>query len=189
MSENNDSSTIFPIISNFSNNTQTDEIVFFLQTYYLPFIIIAGSVGNILSVLVFFKTKLKKLSSSYYLAALAISDTGFLIVVMFNWLSNLEVQLYNKPGWCQLFQFLTALFIFLSVWFVVAFTVERFIAVMYPLKRQTMCTIKRAKLVLSVLSIFGVVFCSPVLVFSSVVWNDNKNMYQCDLLIEYKVRF
>lgn len=170
------------------NSTQSVEIVFIIQMYYVPFIIVTGSIGNILSVIVFSKTKLRKLSSSYYLSALAVSDTGFLIVLLFNWLSGLELQLYNKPVWCQFFQFSSALFIFLSVWFVVAFTVERFIAVMYPLKRQTMCTIRRAKIVLSALSVCGIIFCSPVLVFSSVIFDDNKKMQQCDLLPEYKVR-
>lgn len=182
-------SSIFVLHENSLNSTQSVEIVLIIQMYYVPFIIVTGSIGNILSVIVFSKTNLKKFSSSYYLSALAASDTGFLTVLMFNWLSGLEVQLFNKPIWCQFFQFASALFIFLSVWFVVAFTVERFIAVMYPLKRQTMCTITRAKTVLSALFVSGLVFCSPVLVFSSVIWDDNKKMHQCDLLPEYKVRF
>lgn len=186
-SENNTDSGISGSHGNSANILQTEKIILMIQMYYVPFIIVSGSIGNILSVIVFSKTKLKKLSSSYYLAALAVSDTGFLIVLMFNWLSGRGVQLYNKPMWCQFFQFSSALFIFLSVWFVVAFTVERFIAVMYPLKRQTMCTIRRAKIVLSALSICGLIFCSPVLIFSSVVWDQNQLMFQCDLLPEHKV--
>lgn len=50
----------------------------FLSLYFIPVITVFGTVGNILSVMVFLRTKLKKLSSSYYLAALAIFDTGYL---------------------------------------------------------------------------------------------------------------
>ncbi|KAG8326321.1 G-protein coupled receptor activity protein [Homalodisca vitripennis] len=59
---------------------------------------------------------------------------------------------------------------FLSVWFVVAFTVERFIAVRYPLKRPSMCTVTRAKMVLSVLTLFTLSMCSPYLFISAPQW-------------------
>uniref|UniRef100_A0A1B0DBP0 G-protein coupled receptors family 1 profile domain-containing protein n=2 Tax=Phlebotomus papatasi TaxID=29031 RepID=A0A1B0DBP0_PHLPP len=51
----------------------------FLITYYTPILVFTGSIGNMLSILVFCKTKLRKLSSSYYLAALGVSDTLFLV--------------------------------------------------------------------------------------------------------------
>lgn len=59
----------------------------FLTYYYTPGMIAVGSLGNILSVIVFLNTKLKKLSSSYYLAAMCISDTGFLWSSLFPWLN------------------------------------------------------------------------------------------------------
>lgn len=53
-------------------------VAIFLSIYFTPAITVVGTIGNILSVVVFMRTKLKKLSSSYYLAFLAIFDTGFL---------------------------------------------------------------------------------------------------------------
>lgn len=53
-------------------------IAIFLSIYFTPAITVVGTIGNMLSVVVFMRTKLKKLSSSYYLAFLAIFDTGFL---------------------------------------------------------------------------------------------------------------
>lgn len=73
-----------------------------IQLYYTPVLVILGCVGNTLSVFVFFGTKLKKLSSSYYLAALAFSDTGFLIAQFITWLNMVNVPLFKKPGFCQL---------------------------------------------------------------------------------------
>ncbi|XP_055378796.1 thyrotropin-releasing hormone receptor [Condylostylus longicornis] len=158
----------------------------FLSCYYTPILVFSGSIGNILSVFVFFKTKLKKLSSSYYLSALAISDTCFLIGLFIQWLNFIDIYLYNREILCQFFTFFSSLCSFLSVWFVVAFTVERFIAVMYPLKRQTMCTVKRAKIVLFGLTMLGTLHCLPFIYFASPRLDTTTNSTICDIRLELK---
>ena len=158
-----------------------------LTCYYTPILVFTGSIGNILSVFVFFKTKLRKLSSSYYLAALGISDTLFLFAIFISWLSFVNFHLYNRNIVCQFFNYLTGLCSFLSVWFVVAFTVERFIAVLYPLKRQTMCTVRRAKIVLTCLTLLGAIHSAPLILFSTPLYSDKLNMTICDVREEYKV--
>ena len=57
--------------------------------YYVALIVVVGIVGNTLSFLVFTQTHLKLRSSSYYLAALAVSDLGYLVIVFMIWLQNL----------------------------------------------------------------------------------------------------
>ncbi|KAK9499344.1 hypothetical protein O3M35_002395 [Rhynocoris fuscipes] len=141
-------------------------IVHTFQLYYTPILVLFGSLGNCLSVIVFFSTKLKKLSSSYYLSALAISDTGVLFFTFTSWLSLFEVSLFNKHGLCQLSVYLMQVCSFLSVWFIVAFTVERFIAVRYPLKRPSMCTVSRAKIVLIGLSLLALLGNTPYIFLS-----------------------
>ncbi|KAI5734695.1 hypothetical protein M8J77_009567 [Diaphorina citri] len=78
-----------------------------LQLYYTPLLVGLGSIGNILSVFVFFGTKLRKLSSSYYLSALASSDTGFLVTLFGVWLNLIDVPWFNKDGFCQISIYLT----------------------------------------------------------------------------------
>lgn len=78
------------------------DILQLIQLYYMPVLVILGCVGNTLSVLVFFGTKLKKLSSSYYLAALAFSDTGFLVAQFITWLNLVNVPLFKKSGFCEM---------------------------------------------------------------------------------------
>lgn len=182
--------------ANLTNNTDDqspewilEKIVDFMSFYYIPALVLTGSIGNILSVLVFFRTKLKKLSSSHYLAALGISDTCFLLLVLVNWLNVVGISLSNQYIVCEVYIYLSGVCSFLSVWFVVAFTVERFIAVLYPLKRQTMCTVRRAKTVLCGLTILGALHSSPLLVFFSVVYSDRINSTLCDMKSEYKVRY
>lgn len=165
----------------------SERIIDSFMFYYTPIIVLAGSIGNILSVLVFFKTKLRKLSSSYYLAALGVSDTCFLLTSFCNWFNFVAYNLYNQDVFCQFFTYLSYLSNFLSVWYVVAFTVERFIAVLYPLKRQTMCTVRRAKIVLCGLTVVGSVINFPTIIYSNVIYSEQQNSTACGLKDEHKV--
>ncbi|XP_055627369.1 growth hormone secretagogue receptor type 1-like [Toxorhynchites rutilus septentrionalis] len=162
------------------------ELLSVIHFYYIPALVLFGSIGNILSVLVFFKTKLKKLSSSYYLAALGLSDTCYLFGLFVPWLNLIDIKIYTLEVYCQFFTFFSNLCSFLSVWFVVAFTVERFIAVLYPLKRQTMCTVRRAKIVISALTLIGVFISLPVIFFASPQYSPAVNETICDMPEKYK---
>ena len=81
----------------------------FLNVYYLAVIILFGMVGNLLSFLVFTQTHLKLRSSSYYLAALAVSDFGFLVTLLVVWLNHFGVDLFNRPGFCQALVYLSSI--------------------------------------------------------------------------------
>lgn len=78
-----------------------------VQRYYTPALVGFGTLGNCLSVVVFFSTKLRKLSSSYYLSALAISDTGYLFCTFFSWLNLVDIDVFNRPGFCEFSVYLT----------------------------------------------------------------------------------
>lgn len=180
--------------SNNRNKSESDlgiEIAYFigdfLTHYYTPALVLIGTTGNILSVIVFFKTKLRKLSSSYYLAALGISDTCFLLGAFVSWLNYYNINIYNRNYYCQFFTYVSGLCSFLSVWFVVAFTVERFIAVLYPLKRQTICTVKRACTVLVVLFVLGCLINIPCLIYAAPQFSMYLNEFVCDVREDYKV--
>jgi len=67
-------------------------VVTALDRYLTPIIVAVGVVGNVVSFLVFTATYLRRMSSSVYLAALAIVDTVFLIVLFFTWLTSFDVQ-------------------------------------------------------------------------------------------------
>ena len=128
-----------------------------LDMFMVPILITIGVIGNTLSFVTFIFSNLKSLSSSVYLAALAIADIGFLLCVLASWITNFNVNLYHQPGWCQAFVYLTYVFSFLSVWYVVGFTVERYIAVRFPFKRGDMCTVRRARIVVVSLALFAIV--------------------------------
>lgn len=155
-----------------------------------PAIIVTGCLGNLLAVLVFRFTTLCKQSSSYYLAALCISDTGFLVLNAIEYLSTHQyINIYHQPIACETLNYLSGVFSFLSVWFVVAFTAERYVAVLHPLRRPDWCTVRRAKLMLAVCTLLGMVLNTPLLYFSDLVPNDQWNRTVCELFEHKKVLF
>lgn len=119
--------------------------------YYPPLIVFLGIVGNLLSLAVFRYTKLRQLSTSCYLTALSLSDTGCLLPYLATWLEIVGVSVYNRAVSCQLLTYLFYVCGFMSPWFVVAFTVERFVATCYPLRRAAICTVSRAQAIVLVL--------------------------------------
>ncbi|XP_033349345.1 thyrotropin-releasing hormone receptor-like [Bombus vosnesenskii] len=156
----------------------------FFHQYYIPSIILLGLVGNLLSCVVFLNTHLRIRSSSYYLAALATADFGFLVTLLFVWLNNtLGWKVFNKEGWCETLVYVSAVCSSLSVWLIVAFTVERFIAVQYPLHRPHICTIARAKTIVLVLVILALASHSYSFVTAGVINRDGEDY--CDLKVEY----
>ena len=141
-----------------SANIQTLAIVVrMLGKYYVPALIILGMIGNILSLLVFLITYLSRLSLSVYLTALAISDLGFLTALGLIWLEYIGHPLFHSTGWCQLTVYTGYVTSFLSVWYVVSFTVERYIAICHALHRPEMCTTSRARYVVCGLTALGLV--------------------------------
>lgn len=134
--------------------------IHYIDLYVIPLVALVGVVGNVLSFTVFICTFMRRLSSSIYLAALACADLGFLICVLVSWASHTGLNLYVQDGWCQTFMYLTYVSSFLSVWYVVSFTTERYIAVHFPLRRQGLCTTKRAKIIVSSLALFSLILYS-----------------------------
>lgn len=153
-----------------------------IQLYAVPLLVLLGTVGNLLSLAVFRCTKLRRLSTSYYLTALALSDTTFLICIFVVWLENVKVHIYTQPYLCQFVTYTIHVCCFLSPWLVVTFTVERYVATCYPLRRASVCTVSRAKIVVAVLTFIGSAFYSYTIVMAGIY----PDMSFCGLLPGYE---
>lgn len=132
--------------------SQIGNIVRILQVYFTPVIAGLGMVGNIISFIVFVATSLRKLPSSTYLAALAFSDTGFLGALLITWMPNVNIQMVNTNGWCQVIVYITYCCSFTSVWYVVLFMFERYIVVCHPLKAPRICTKTRSGVAVAIVA-------------------------------------
>lgn len=157
-----------------------------INSYYLPSMIFGGLVGNLLSCIVFLNTHLKMRSSSYYLAALACADFGFLASLFLVWLNGtLEIPVFNIEGYCQCVVYVSSVCSFLSVWLIAAFTVERFIAVQYPLHRPHLCTVSRAKAIVFYLVCISLAVHTYVFVTSGIIKLEDGSEV-CEMLEGYR---
>ncbi|ESO85288.1 hypothetical protein LOTGIDRAFT_130696 [Lottia gigantea] len=120
----------------------------YFYSYFTPVILMIGLTGNLLSLRVFLSKNMRKLSASTYLAALSTSDILALIFyVLVDWLKrglpalnpDLQVTFLETNVTCQAFLYLSYLSRFLSAWFIVSFTAERYIGVCLPLQRKNIC--------------------------------------------------
>ncbi|CAH1800930.1 unnamed protein product [Owenia fusiformis] len=132
-----------------------------LWKYMSPVIIVLGVIGNILSFLVTTFTSMKQANMSIYLSALAVSDTGALIIGLGHpWLSVLfNFDIRKTHEWaCKIHVFFTYLFIDLSAWMLVSVTIDRVIFVYLPLRARSICTRRNAIIVINlvVLIIIGI---------------------------------
>ena len=121
----------------------------YLKAVCVPFFFVVGLFGNILSFLVMSQPVYKSKSYSYYLRALAIFDSLTLfttLVVQYNdLLFDLKLLprgfLYGHTAFtCKICEFMRHVIYVMSSWLIMCFTVDRLIAVCYPLQRGRLCT-------------------------------------------------
>jgi len=128
--------------------TDHDALTFNLFIYVLPLMIVVGSVANFLVFLVMRRPKMRHQTTGFYMAILAIADELALLCGCLNkwlWEFNKVTILHMSPAACKIFSSIFYTTMDFSVWMVVIMTVERFIAVTFPLKAAYFCTIKKAK--------------------------------------------
>ena len=128
-----------------------------MRIYYTPSVIVFGAFGNIIVWIMLLYTKLRYLSCTHYLTSVIVVNILHLLALLVQWLTLFGIDLYNTVGFCQFVSFINSLCVFLSVWLVVAFAVDRYIASAHTLHAAQMCTTIRAKLVIIGIVLLGFV--------------------------------
>ena len=146
-----------------------ERIIHMLNLFGIPSIIVIGIIGNTLSIVTLSCSYLRHQSSTVYLAFLSTVDTGFLVSLTFVWLRYLNVHSFVRTGWCRFVIYTMYVYSFLSVWTVVSFTFERYVVVYHPLRKNSLCTRRRARMVVSSLVVLAVVLYSFSLWTSGVL--------------------
>ncbi|XP_060071610.1 growth hormone secretagogue receptor type 1-like [Ylistrum balloti] len=119
----------------------------YLLLYVPPVMIFIGTIGNILSFVVF-RAYSGKVSTYTYLGALAMMDLLVIYIGLLRlWIAQLSsFDIKDQTNWtCKLVAFLGYVCSDSSVWLIVAVTVERYIAVCYPLQASNLCRLKKAR--------------------------------------------
>lgn len=147
----------------------------------LPITFCIGYPLNWILFYVFSRSKLKMTSSSRYMAAIAFVDN---IVIFTSSVSNLSFY-YNVPvfriyGACQFVYFFNFVGTFLSIWYVTALVIDKFIGLYWPVKRSEYCTEYRAKCVTILFAIFSVVL------YHHLLWTiENTQLYGIYICLPY----
>src|SRR6218665_568013 len=201
MSSSNNSSSVNHSFFDASchGTTHEDDGTFLsLRIYFFSSLlfVFVGLVGNTLSMLVFTSKDMLTVSSNAYLLLLAASDSLYLISVFFTktltimrcwFFVKSEADIVNRSHFvCVLLQYLSDLFSDYSTCLILAFTIERSVAVFLPIKFKELCTVWRARVACA--SIFVVVasFIAPYHIFSIGVYPG----YQiCAILEEHEAIF
>ncbi|XP_020803885.1 uncharacterized protein LOC110180537 [Drosophila serrata] len=138
------------------SEADTAEVRHVVQRILVPCVFVIGLLGNSVSIYVLTRKRMR-CTTNIYLTALAITDIAYLTFQLILSLQHYDYVKYH----CEIYWQLYGIFVWLcdssgyiSIYIAVCFTIERFIAIRYPLKRQTFCTESLAKKVIAAVSLF-----------------------------------
>ena len=149
--------------SNLTNNTTTETDVLTqgdvwryyqlsasLLSWIPPFILLFGVPGNVVAAVVMSRRRMRRTPSALYLIAVAVADNVVLLIGLApRWVLYLiHERLSSQDVWFYRWR----KYVYhssgdVSVWLLTAFTVDRFIAVCFPLRVRSLCTHKRIRTV------------------------------------------
>lgn len=141
-----------------TNHSETLLIVERLTTKITLFLTIIGLIGNACTVIVLNRQSMRKWRSSMLLSALAAADFLYLAIIF---LSIIDTSTGNIIGFhrslilCQTTVYITHICSFLSASFTLSFTVQRFVAVLFPLHANTIISNRSSLINILVLSFVG----------------------------------
>lgn len=135
-------------------------VVYFFANYFVYITSIPGLITNPLTIYLSAKIR-PQTTCELYMMFLGITD--LMVVVMrithrftYQWFPNVVTG-----PWCKIIYFLTNLNYIYSNWIVVSWTIERCIAVVFPLKLNIWCNVKRIKFFLFILFVVCILFSIP----------------------------
>ncbi|XP_013404405.1 thyrotropin-releasing hormone receptor [Lingula anatina] len=121
-------------------------IIFQIIVLYIPpFILVGGITGNILAFIVTFKKRHKHITAYFFISVMAILDTVMLLFfqstywLFFNFFSD-----SNTDALCKGMTLCEKIVADCSIFTTLVMTTDRFVAIKYPLKAKTFCTVSRS---------------------------------------------
>ena len=148
-----------------------------------PIWYVIGLFGNPVSASVWLSRKMRKTNSSaVYFGSVAIVQTIFLLIHI---VIELElawgVNTYHRRFLCEFVNFVFISLQYLVPMLILAFTVERYIAVCHPFVKEKYCTVTRAKIVICCMAVVAVATGS----LQIYIWSYS-DMYGCTTIASMK---
>ncbi|KAM3910908.1 type-2 angiotensin II receptor [Leptodactylus fuscus] len=165
-------------LSSCGNNTIPNYQLDLLPAFY-SFIFIFGFIGNSLVISVLCSQGDMKTVASIYILNLAIADLLFLMTLPF-WATYYSFGLDWKFGttMCKISSSLLTLNIFASIFFISCMSVDRYMAIVYPLRSQRR-TLTQAVLVALIIWVLAIMSTLPTFYFRNTYYIPNLNVYAC----------
>ncbi|NWH72983.1 MTLR protein, partial [Piaya cayana] len=135
---------------------------------------VVGVVGNVLTVLVIRGCRDMRSTTNLYLGSMAVSDLLILLGLPFD-----LYRLWRSRPWifgqllCRLSHYLSEGCTYCTILHITALTVERYLAICFPLKAKVVITKRRVKVVIGILWAFAFFSASPVFFLVGVQQPDN----------------
>ncbi|XP_060558493.1 G-protein coupled receptor daf-37-like [Ruditapes philippinarum] len=128
----------------------------YLWKSFPPILLVLGTFGNTLAILVLMQRKNRRSTSALFLIALASADILVLwLGLLRQWIKytfGFDIRDVSVTG-CKMHVFLVYTAFHCSSWFLVAFTCERFLAVLFPLCVNGFCTYKNGICLIALLTV------------------------------------
>ena len=147
-----------------------------------PIFYVIGITGNALSAKIWIDKPMRRNNSSaIYLATLSITDLLFLLLHILLELNYAwDIQTLDYPVLCEGYFLVYFVATYLSPILVLAFTIERYIAVCHPFKKEKYCTPSRAlKVVVSLVTFSVMLSC-----IQAYLWSYNHAAGRCEVRAE-----
>ncbi|XP_058685195.1 motilin receptor isoform X4 [Poecile atricapillus] len=135
---------------------------------------VVGVAGNVLTVLVIRSYRDMKTTTNLYLGSMAVSDLLILVGLPFD-----LYRLWRSRPWifgqlvCRLSHYLSEGCTYCTILHITALTVERYLAICFPLKAKVVVTKRRVKATIGVLWAFALLSASPFFFLVGVEQPDN----------------
>lgn len=159
------------------NKTFEDQIALIIKVV-LPLLLIFGTFGNVITVVVFRRLKDYSSMSTFYIA-LALSD---LVLLYSGWVNTLWIYFQFHVDiislhviLCKIGVTLPCVSSTLSSWYLVAMTMQRAISVTWPHRVNVICTRNFSRVVTAVIGLVIMASYSHILYATSLLTDVNKN--------------
>ena len=128
----------------------------------LPMLLILGTVGNVLSIIVLSRPSMRKSVSTTFLLGLSVADLLVLYVcLMRDWIRYMKGDIRNASTWtCKVSFWLQYAFLDFSIWLLTSLTIERLVSTFQPFANRVICTKWHAKrIIIYILVVDLIVHC------------------------------
>ena len=124
-----------------SENAESPDLFYVIWVFVLPAVLLVGIIGNMLSIAVLLSRSFRHTTTGVYLPLTAVADVLFLMTGLLEILEMGDIFNAREHNvWlCRIYKMVHYTAGDVSIWLLVGFTFDRFVAVCFPLSKRRVC--------------------------------------------------